>query len=514
MMPRLRMLPLFLAICILQGCSFTREISPSPTKEILQPAGHQRSAVSPEAVEPAVPSSDMGSIPPLFEKHQPAQEPSFSFHEETPYEIDFEMNERVQWWIRQYTGPHRTHFLNTLARFDSLCPVMEQIFESYGLPKDLVYLSMVESGGVATAVSRTGATGYWQFMTSTAIHYDLKVGRWIDERRDLEKSTHAAARYLKNLYSYFGDWLLAGAAYNAGEGTISRIMKNHSGVSSFWDISRPMPIKTETLEYIPKFIATLVLAKNRDLYKLNIPEECRIAPLEYDTVTVRGFAYLDEVAQIAGVPCSHLVRLNPELIRQCTPPGAVDYALKVPKGTAQRVADHLHKAYDPQVEYVTHTIQKGDTLIGIGRKYSTTARDIAKANRMETNEVLSIGRTLVVPKGTAAARPRPVDRHRHVVAKGESLGSISRRYGVSLEDLVAVNSISNPSLIQPGTVLNIPPKLTASSGRIPVQYRVKKGDTIWGISQRFEVSANDVILWNRLTPSAMIQPGDEITIYR
>ena len=129
--------------------------------------------------------------------------------------------------------------------------------------------------------------------------------------------------------------------------------------------------------------------------------------MEYDTVTVRGFAYLDEVAQIAGVPCSHLVRLNPELIRQCTPPGAVDYALKVPKGTAQRVADHLHKAYDPQVEYVTHTIQKGDTLIGIGRKYSTTARDIAKANRMETNEVLSIGRTLVVPKGTAAARPRP-----------------------------------------------------------------------------------------------------------
>lgn len=503
-MPRLRMLSLFLALCIIQGCSLTREIP--------QSAGLPTGAEAPEVVEPAAPSSDTGVIPPLFKSHQPDQEPFF--HEETPYEIDFEINERVQWWIRHYAGPYRRHFISTLARFDSLRPVMEQIFESHGLPKDLVYLSMVESGGSATAVSRTGATGYWQFMTGTAIHYDLKVGRWIDERRDLEKSTHAAARYLKNLYSYFGDWLLAGAAYNAGEGTISRLMKRNPEVACFWDISHPMSIKTETLEYIPKFIATLVLAKNRELYELEVPDESRIAPVAYDTVTVRGFAYLDEIAQVAGVPRHYLVRLNPELIRGCTPPGTVDYALKVPEGAAQRVADHLHKAYSPEVEYVTHTIQKGDTLIGLGRKYSTTAREIARANRMRTDQVLSIGRALVVPKGAAAVRSRPADSHRHVVAKGENLGSISRRYGVSLEDLIAVNAISNPSLIQPGAVLNIPPKLASSSGRSPVQYRVKKGDTIWGISQRFEVSTIDVIRWNRLKPSAMIQPGDEITIYR
>lgn len=500
MIVRLGVLILILTLCGIQSCSFIREIKP--------PAGYP--ADYPEIVEPVGPSSDMSRIPPLFTKHELAKEPFFQ--QDSLYEIEFEMNERIEWWVRQYSGPYRGQFITTLARFDSVRPRMEKIFEDHGLPKDLVYLSMVESGGYANAVSRTGATGYWQFMADTGRHYNLKVNRWVDERRDLEKSTHAAARYLRNLHSIFNDWLLAGAAYNAGEGTINRLMKNNPDVSCFWDISHPMPIKTETLEYVPKFIATLILAKNRARYGLEVPDDQKIAPYACETVTVKGFAYLDEIADMAGISENSLARLNPELIRRCTPPGTQEYSLKVPPGTAIAVSNHMKKVPSRQIEFVTHTVQSGDTLIGLGKKYSSSAKEIARVNRMKTNDILTLGKVLVIPRGNMQAKPS--GKHHHVVAKGETLKSISRRYGVSVNDILEVNNIPNPSLIHPNMVLNIPPQAHGVSGQRLVQYRVKKGDTIWGISRRFEVSANDVLKWNRLKPSAQIQPGDELTIYR
>ena len=501
-MVKLRALILIMALCIIQGCSLTSEIPPS--------SGYPATG-SQALTEPLPPSSELGEIPPLFDNHSLSQEPFLD--REAPYDFEFEMNERIEWWVRQYSERYRRHFLLTLARFDSVRPAMEEILVSQGLPRDLVYLSMVESSGKANAVSRTGATGYWQFMIGTARHYDLKVNRWIDERRDLEKSTRAAARYLKNLHALFGDWLLAGAAYNAGEGTINRILKRNPEVSCFWDISHPMPIKTETLEYVPKFIATLILAKNRAHYGLEVPDDLKVPPLRYETVRVKGFSYLDEIADAAGFPEAQLVRLNPELIRRCTPPSGGEYLLNVPQGTAPAVARYLQKTHSTRVEYVTHTIQKGDTLIGLGKRYSSSARDIARANRMKTRDVLTIGKILVIPRGELSAGIRPPSRHRHVVARGENLRGIARLYGVSLEDIIEVNAIRNPSLIHPGTALNIPPQLHSSSSPRMVQYRVKKGDTVWGISRKFEVSTSDVIRWNRLKPSARIQPGDKITIY-
>ncbi len=501
-MVKLRALLLILALCIVQGCSLTSEIPPS--------SGYPATG-STTITEPLPPSSELGEIPPLFDNHRLAEEPFFD--REAPYDFEFEMNERIEWWVRQYSERYRRQFILTLARFDSVRPAMEEILESQGLPRDLVYLSMVESSGKANAVSRTGATGYWQFMAGTARHYDLTVNRWMDERRDLEKSTRAAARYLKNLHALFGDWLLAGAAYNAGEGTINRIMRRNPEVSCFWDISHPMPIKTETLQYVPKFIATLILAKNRAHYGLEVPDNLKVPVPAYETVRVKGFSYLDEIAEAAGFPEAQIVRLNPELIRRCTPPSGGEYLLKVPQGTAPSVARYLQKTHSTRVEYVTHTIRKGDTLIGLGKKYSSSARDIARANRMKTSDVLTIGKILVIPRGELTANFRPANRHRHVVARGENLRGIARLYGVSLEDIVEVNGIRNPSLIHPGTALNIPPQLHASSSPRMVQYRVKKGDTVWGISQRFEVSTSDVIRWNRLKPSARIQPGDKITIY-
>ena len=501
-MVKLRALILIMALCIIQGCSLTSEIPPS--------SGYPATG-SQALTEPLPPSSELGEIPPLFDNHSLSQEPFLD--REAPYDFEFEMNERIEWWVRQYSERYRRHFLLTLARFDSVRPAMEEILVSQGLPRDLVYLSMVESSGKANAVSRTGATGYWQFMIGTARHYDLKVNRWIDERRDLEKSTRAAARYLKNLHALFGDWLLAGAAYNAGEGTINRILMRNPEVSCFWDISHPMPIKTETLEYVPKFIATLILAKNRAHYGLEVPDDLKVPPLRYETVRVKGFSYLDEIADAAGFPEAQLVRLNPELIRRCTPPSGGEYLLNVPQGTAPAVARYLQKTHSTRVEYVTHTIQKGDTLIGLGKRYSSSARDIARANRMKTRDVLTIGKILVIPRGELSAGIRPPSRHRHVVARGENLRGIARLYGVSLEDIIEVNAIRNPSLIHPGTALNIPPQLHSSSSPRMVQYRVKKGDTVWGISRKFEVSTSDVIRWNRLKPSARIQPGDKITIY-
>ncbi|MDT8274157.1 MAG: LysM peptidoglycan-binding domain-containing protein, partial [Desulfomonilia bacterium] len=431
---------------------------------------------------------------------------------DTLYDIIFDITPRADHWIQRFSGADRKYFQDSLNRFETLRPIMEDILDQHGLPRDLVYLCFVESGGHAHAVSRAGATGYWQFMPGTARIYGLSMNRWVDERRDLEKSTAAAARYLKHLHRIFDDWLLAIAAYNAGEGTIFRIMRNHEHVRAFWDISQEMPIKGETLEYVPKFIATLTMAKNREAYGLtDPPDEKEI--LQYDSVTVNSFFYLDEIAEILDVPRSTMLHLNPELIRECTPPLKKQYTLKVPKNSGEALTAHLAEASRSSVTYTTHTIERGDTLSGLAKKHATSTRMIAQTNRMAVNDILRPGRILIIPTKTS---PAPVSsRHTHTVAAGETLKSISKKHGIEVQDLIEMNRISDPDTIFPDMVLFLPPK-AAPRGSPTVkttQYRVKKGDTLWGISKQFEVTTQDIMRWNRLRPTAQIFPGDQLTIY-
>jgi membrane-bound lytic murein transglycosylase D len=427
------------------------------------------------------------------------------------YGIDFEFNYRIQQWIDRLSRSNQKYFRTTLTRFDKVRPRMEEIFRDQGLPTDLVYLSLVESGGNPNAISYAGATGYWQFMSGTARRYGLRINTWIDERRDLDKSTTAAARYLKHLHSLFDDWLLASAAYNAGEGTILRIKKRNPDIECFWDISQGMPIKRETLAYVPKFTATLIMARNREKYGLPIPDSLESSKPGHETITISTFTYLDEIAEVIGVSQDHLARMNPELIRGCTPPMAKQYELKIPAGTADMIAEYLSSINQPHIEYVTHTISKGDSLSVLARKYSSRTKTIAKTNRMSPTDILTIGKVLVIPRNTVSDKPR--GKHTYVVARGDTIKSISLTKEVSVQDIVAVNNIEDPELIYPNMVLNIPPKPRGTSHKRHTQYLVKKGDTIWGISKQFAVSSNDVMRWNQLSSTAQIYPGDEITIY-
>jgi len=440
----------------------------------------------------------------------PKNVPDIHPREEKPlYGITFETNQIVKCCIKRYTKNESRYFKNTLYRFDTVRPTMERIFEEQGLPKDLVYLSLIESGGNPYAVSYAGATGYWQFMTATARRYGLKVNKWVDERRDLEKSTLAAACYLKHLHSLFDDWLLAGAAYNAGEGTIRRILKRHPDVESFWDITWKMPIKRETLAYIPKFLATLVLAKNRQHYGLDAYDKSNQYPL-YETITVNTFTYLDEISEITGVPAERISYLNPELTRGCSPPASKSYRLKVPKGSSELVSSYLSSMHDQKITYVTHTVKRGDTLSHLAQDHSTSISRIAKTNRITSKDILSLGQELIIPTNTNLIRAR--SRHSHVVSRGETVKSISRTYGVTVQDIIEVNRIKNPGLIYPDMILKIPPKKRISKRTRTTQYNVKKGDTIWGISRLFEVSTEDVKRWNKIS-SNEIFPGDRLTIY-
>ncbi|HHO75916.1 MAG TPA: LysM peptidoglycan-binding domain-containing protein [Deltaproteobacteria bacterium] len=490
-----------IALSALCGCSHT-------SNNVGKPSDYLPGKSIPETVV-ITPQIDLSIEAPSVIKMPPD-----TLNEQSPpavYGIDFEDNYKIQQWVTRLTRTNQKYFQENLSRFDSVRPTMEEIFEENGLPIDLVYLCLVESAGKANAVSSAGATGYWQFMSGTARRYGLRINTWVDERRDLEKSTLAAARYLKHLHSIFDDWLLASAAYNAGEGTISRLMDRHPEINTFWDISDTMAIKRETLAYVPKFTASLIIGKNREQFGLSIPDHNRYAEPSYEYVTIHTFTYLDEIAEVIGVPQNDLLRLNTELIRGCTPPNSTEYALKVPLGTADKVKAYLLEIHEPHVEYVTHKIISGDNLYSLAKKYSSSIKGIAQTNRMEADAVLTIGRELIIPRNTVSDKPR--GKHTYVVASGDTIKSISLMYGVTVKDIIEVNNLEDPQMIYPDMVLNIPPKPAYVSDRRSTQYRVKKGDTLWAISRQFEVSTHDVIRWNQLPSTAQIFPGDELTIY-
>jgi len=423
--------------------------------------------------------------------------------------LTFYHNNKINHWIKRYTGQDRSWFEANLYDFDTVRPRMEKIFDKYGIPTELVYLSLVESEGKPNAVSRAGATGYWQFIRPTAIKYGLKVNKWVDERRNLDKSTTAAALYLRHLHSMFHDWPLSCAAYNAGEGRIQRLLKRYPYIKSFWDISPNMPIREETLVYVPKFMAALTISKNRSLYGFNKVKPS--LPKQYELVKVHTFTRLDKIAKVIDRPTSVIASLNPELIRKCTPPGQKEYVIKIPRETKGLATAYLDKAHNKNITFITYVTKKGDTLYGISRRYNSTIKHIAMANRIRPKDVLPVGKEIVVPMNSKTRTK--YNKHSYVVRKGDTVERISQMFGVSIVDIIKANHL-NPRLLLPGKTINIPSILACfRPDHRSISYRIRQGDTIWGISRHFDVSATDIIRWNMISSPATIYPGDTITIY-
>ncbi len=253
------------------------------------------------------------------------------------YDIPIDVNEEVRAYVRFFqTEPARSHFVRWLARYHRYEEHYREIMREHGLPEDTVFLAMIESGFANLAYSRARASGPWQFIAQTGKRWGLKQDFWVDERRDPEKSAHAAAKYLQELFEQTGDWRLAWAGYNAGVGKIFKARR--AGQSDFWSMTRGRVLKAETKGYVPKLMAAAVVAKHPQAFGFKAEEIEPEKWIDYECVTVRGAAELAAVARAAEVSERALLELNPELRRSCTPPRT--YTLKIPKGHSEAFAQN------------------------------------------------------------------------------------------------------------------------------------------------------------------------------
>lgn len=510
----------------LLGCSHTVHYNyppPHPPGTVLDLSSIQE-PVAPKEQPPADVSRTQIS-PPIKDQTPETQSADTSVQEEpvpeTPVndrvpdgksrhsEVDGTVNQQVQYWIDRLSGRDRKTFQSQLARLDKIRPDMERIFQQHGIPKELVYLCLVESGANPHAVSCSGATGYWQFIPDTAKKFGLQVNRYVDERKHLEKSTRAAALYLKHLHAIFGDWNLSIAAYNAGEGAVMRLMKGN-GVKTFWDIDSSMAIKSETIAYVPKYMATVIIAQNRASYGL--PPS--LSPKSGTPDTVDDPGYLGSVARADASIRRSFAQTDPEIVSDAVPVSIKDSRNRNHRGAGEDGSS----SPDDSSRHLTHTVKKGDTLYSLARKHGSTVAAIARANHMSPKKDLVVGKTIVIPVSTDAgsAKTGRKSTGAHTVAKGETLKEISKEHAVPVEDIISANHLKDPDQLQPEMTLVIPPAPPTTArehaSAKPTRYTVKKGDTLWGISRQFDVSAMDLMRWNKLTSTAQIRPGDKLTI--
>lgn len=304
------------------------------------------------------------------------------------------VTEKVTLYIEYFTTKERDLFQQWLDRAGPFIPLIREIFREEGLPEDLALLPLIESGFRVDAKSPKKATGLWQFMASTGTLYGLRVNKWVDERNDPVKSTRAAARHLKDLYNTFGTWPLALASYNAGSGRVKRALAS-TGSSDFWEMGQSRALKAETRNYIPKFMAALIIAKNPEVFGFTFSEGPSI---RYDIVEVPGGMELAGIVKDAGTDYRSLRGLNPELKSNILPFDRPHYTLRLPEGKGAVFLENYNSLPLSQRNvYREHRVKKGDTVYGIARRYRTDVAAIKKTNRLDWRYKIIPGDVLLIP---------------------------------------------------------------------------------------------------------------------
>ncbi|MBW2424193.1 MAG: LysM peptidoglycan-binding domain-containing protein [Deltaproteobacteria bacterium] len=426
--------------------------------------------------------------------------------------IPVEINEYVQREIARFTGRERNFFIESYRRSGRYRPMIVRKLREAGLPEELSWLPLVESGFKDRALSRARALGIWQFISSTGSRYGLARSHWIDERMDPEKSTDAAIQYLTDLHGMFGDWMMALAGYNCGENRVKSLIRRqeYGHLDRFWDLFGGLP--SETARYVPRFLATLAIVQDPAAYGLELPQPN--PAVDFETVTVGRHLRLDDLDRALELERNALVGLNPELRRGTTP--GETYTLRVPSAVAgsfeTKVAALPAYVPPPEVTYARYRIRRGDTLSTIARRYRTSVSAIMRANHLRSAHRIRIGQHLKIPR--RGASPPAVSAGRsdgsplmHTVRRGDSLWKLASHYGSTVDRIKRDNGL-------PGNDLSIGQKLQIRKGGATGarSYTVRRGDTIGRIAQAQNISIDRLLRTNGLSRSSTIYPGQVIQL--
>jgi len=483
------------------------------------------------------------------------------------------INNQVQVYLELFQNQQKKSFAIWLSRSGKYLPMMQKELKDAGLPEDLAYLAMIESGYNQKAYSKANASGLWQFIPGTGSQYNLRINKYIDERREAMKSTKAAVRFLSNLYDEFGDWHLAVAAYNAGPGKISKGLERYN-VTDFWSLAENDYLAMETKRYVPKLIASIIIAKNPEKY--GFKDVQLEEPYCYDTLEVGPGLTFDAAALISNCDRKTIDLLNPELCSNKTPLNQSTHQIKIPAGSKDIASKNLSRLHQiVSTDYKTHIISKGESIAQVCSRYDINTTTLLKVNNLRSPKLAS-GQRLRIPfqtvryqllaegsnKVVVASAPQE-NIVLHQVKKGESVLQISRKYKIPVELITSWNNLPESGKINVGQKLSLYPDPKKSSqptaeenlisastpkdqktntptilatqikklqthdnvSKVTINsiqtvdnnksklswYEVQDGDTLWTIAKEFKLSPVQIKQLNNLQ-SNVILPGKRLKI--
>jgi peptidoglycan lytic transglycosylase D len=451
------------------------------------------------------------------------------------WDIDVETynsHDRVKYYLDFFQDHGRERMSIWLTRLPRYEAMIRERLQREGLPGDLVYLALIESGFSNTATSRAKAVGMWQFMKRTARGYGLRVDSWLDERRDPYKATDAAVRHLRDLTRRFGSLYLAAAAYNAGSGKVSRGLirlpdeesDSTNSDATFFRLYDTKLLRRETKDYVPKLIAAALIAKQPQRYGFRVgPPE----PAAYDSIVVPDMTGLDVIARLADTTVTAIRELNPQYLRLATPPGSRSVIRLPPGRGAATIAAYAVLPPRQRVTFIEHFVARGETLSGIAVRYRVSQTMLMAANPKLKTRRMRIGQRVVVPTGGGVQSAKVARRMAepvvaagtstgafHRVRRGETISEIADEYGVTQRELRTWNVLDSRGRIRAGQRLRViapdaplmPPSASPDSGAVRTHV-VQKGETLKGLAKRYGVSVQALRKANGLSERATLKTG-------